>query len=176
MVSWWGTDSYFINEKNQIGDIEMMTSAYSSSGSFGSKVGYKSIGNNTYTTRRMNLRSKQTPIHGPVNKSDLNDSYSRSHISRLPQAVSRKLIYLLSQKVSYDSNIIDLIINGFSPNDISSHFHICDHSIVTFGITEKHLGFSNDSHVDSLDRFRRSVVDKVKQDISSKRKLYENTI
>ena len=28
MVSWWGTDSYFNNEKNQIGDIESTTSSY----------------------------------------------------------------------------------------------------------------------------------------------------
>ena len=35
MISCWGTDSYFNNEQIQIGDIEMMTSAYGSSGSFG---------------------------------------------------------------------------------------------------------------------------------------------
>ena len=43
MVSWWGTDSYFNNEQIQIGDTEIMTSAYGSSGSFVSKVGSKSI-------------------------------------------------------------------------------------------------------------------------------------
>ena len=43
--------------------------------------------------------------------------------------------------------------------------HICDHSIVTFGTSKKCLGFSNTSHVESLDKFRRSVVDKVKTDI-----------
>ena len=32
MVSWRGTESYFNNEQIQIGDIEIMTSAYGSSG------------------------------------------------------------------------------------------------------------------------------------------------
>ena len=59
-------------------------------------------------------------------------------------------------------------INGFNPNEESSHFHICDHLIVAFGIRKK-LGFSNTSHVDSLDRFRRSVVDQVKTDICIKK-------
>ena len=31
MVSWWGNDLYFNNEKIKIGDIEMITSAYVSS-------------------------------------------------------------------------------------------------------------------------------------------------
>ena len=75
------------------------------------------------------------------------------------------MIYCLSEKVSNASKIIDTVINGFIPNDESSNLHICDHSIVTFGIREKKLGFSNTSHVDSLDRFRRSVVDKVKSDV-----------
>ena len=70
--------------------------------------------------------------------------------------------YSLSQKVSNDSKIIDPVINVFSPNDVPIHLHICDQSIVTFGIREIYIGFSNTSHVDSLDRFRRSVVDKVK--------------
>ena len=104
-----------------------MISAYGSSGSFGSRVRYKSIGHNTYTGRRSNFRSKPTPIHGQVKKSDLNYSHSRSHISRLPQAVSKNVINFLSQKVSYASNIIDPFIDGFSPNDESSHFHIYDH-------------------------------------------------
>ena len=47
MVSWWVTDSYFNNELIQTGDIEIMSSAYGSSGSFGSWVMCKSIGNNT---------------------------------------------------------------------------------------------------------------------------------
>ena len=49
MVSWWGTDSYFNNEQIQIGDIEIMTAAYGSSGSFGSRLSSKKIGHNTYT-------------------------------------------------------------------------------------------------------------------------------
>ena len=72
--------------------------------------------------------------------------------------------YCLSQKVSYAYKIIDLVTNGFSPNDISSHLYICDTSIVTFGIREKCIGFSNTSRVDSLDRFRISVVDELKTD------------
>ena len=78
--------------------------------------------------------SKTTPIRGTVNKLDLNCSYLRSHFSMLPQAVSKKLIYCLSQKFSYDSKIIHPVINGFSPNEKSSHLHICDNSIFTFGI------------------------------------------
>ena len=60
---------------------------------------------------------------------------------------------------------MDPVINGFSPNDVSSNLHICDHSIVKFGIREKYIGFSNTSHVDSLYRFRRSVFDNIKKDI-----------
>ena len=43
-----------------------MTSTYGSSGYFGSRVGYKSIGHNTYTVRRSDFHSKPIPIHGPV--------------------------------------------------------------------------------------------------------------
>ena len=32
MVSWWGIDSYFNNDHIQVGNIEIMTSAYGSSG------------------------------------------------------------------------------------------------------------------------------------------------
>ena len=56
VVSWWGKDSYFNNEQIQIGDIEIMTAAYGSSGSFGSKVRFNSIGHNTFTGRRSNFR------------------------------------------------------------------------------------------------------------------------
>ena len=72
MISCWVIDSYFNNEQIQIGDIEIMISAYISSGSFGCRVMYKSIVNNTYTGRRINFRSKPTPINGPVHKSELN--------------------------------------------------------------------------------------------------------
>ena len=57
MVSWWGTDSYFNNEQIQIGDVELMNTAYGF-GSFGSRVRYKSIGHKTYTGKRSNFRSK----------------------------------------------------------------------------------------------------------------------
>ena len=81
-----------------MGDIEIMISAYGSSGSFGSRVWSKSIGHNTYKGRRITFRSKPTPINAPVHKSDFNHSYSISHFSRLPQAVAKTVIYLLSQK------------------------------------------------------------------------------
>ena len=61
--------------------------------------------------------------------------------------------------------MIDPVINGFGPNEFNSHLHICDHSIYNFGIRGLFLGFSNTSNVESLDRFRKSVVDKVKFDI-----------
>ena len=54
--------------------------------------------------------------------------------------------------------------------------HICDHSIVTFGIREKFIGLSNTSHVDSIDRFRRSVSDKVKPDICILQQSYDKKI
>ena len=44
--------------------------------------------------------------------------------------------------------------------------------MVTFGIREKCIGFSNTYHVDSLDRFRVSVVDKVKTDRRFLQKCY----
>ena len=86
MVSWWGTYIDFNNKQIQIGDIEIMTSAYGSPGSFGLRVSSKSIGNNTYTGRRSHFRSKPTPLFGPVHKSDFNHSYSISHFKRLSQA------------------------------------------------------------------------------------------
>ena len=61
--------------------------------------------------------------------------------------------------------MIDPVINGFSTNEVKNHLHIRDHSMVTFGIMGLCLVFSNTSHIDSLDRFRKSVVDKVKFDI-----------
>ena len=80
----------------------------------------------------------------------------------------------MSHKVSSASKIIDTVVNRFSPNDVSGHFRICDQSIATFGIREKYLGFSNTSHVESLCRFRRSVVDKVKSDICTLKQYYHS--
>ena len=74
MVYWWVKYSYFNNEQIKIGDIEIMISAYGSSGPFGSRVRSKYIGHKTYTGRRSNFCSKPTPIHGPVHKYDLNYS------------------------------------------------------------------------------------------------------
>ena len=67
-----------------------MTSVYGSSGSFGPRVTSKSIGDNTYTGRRSNFCSKPAPINGPVHKSYLKYSYSRSLFSRFPQSVCKK--------------------------------------------------------------------------------------
>ena len=111
MVSWWRIDSYFNIEKNKIVDIGIMISAYGLPGSFGSRVMSKSIGYNTCIGRRSHFRSKSTPIHRPVKKSDLNYSYSRSHFSRLPKSVAKNIIYRLSQKVSNAYEIVDPVIN-----------------------------------------------------------------
>ena len=93
-----------------------MISAYGSSGSFGSRVRSKYIGYNTYTGIISHFCSKPSPIHGPVNKSDMNCSYLRSHFSKLPQAVAKNIINHFSQKFSYASKIIDPGIDGFRPN------------------------------------------------------------
>ena len=93
-------------------------------------------------------------------------SYSISHFSWLPQAVYKELINRLSQKVSYVYMQIDPVIDEVSPNGLISGFHIYDHSIVTFGIRGFYLGFSKTSHAESLDRFRKLVVHRVKLDIS----------
>ena len=61
--------------KIKIGDIKIITSAYGSSGPFGSRVRSKSIGHNIYTGRISTFYSKPTPIHVPVQKSDLKYSY-----------------------------------------------------------------------------------------------------
>ena len=93
-----------------------------------------------------------------MQKYDFNYSYLISHFSRLPQEVAKKIIYHLSRKVSYAYNIIDPVINGFSLNEIRSHFHRCDNSIITFVTRRLCLGFSSTSRVDSLYSFRRSVI------------------
>ena len=97
------------------------------SGSFGSIFRSKYIGNNTYIGRRINSRSKPTPIHGPVIKSILKFLYSRIHFDWLPQVVHKELINCLSQKVSYDYTMINTIINIFSTHEVRSQFNICDH-------------------------------------------------
>ena len=77
----------------------------------------------------------------------------------------KKSIYRFNNKVRYASKTIDPVINGFIPNEVRRNLHICDHSIVTFCIRGFCLGFSSTYRVDSLDGFRKSVVDKVKRDI-----------
>ena len=69
----------------------------------------------------------------------------------------------MSHKVIYASKIIDPVINEFSTNEVTSNFDMCDQSIVTFGMRGFCLGFSHTSHVDSLDMFRKSAVDKAKR-------------
>ena len=110
-----------------------MNAGFGSSGSFGSRVRLKFIGHNTYTDRRRNFRSKPTPIHRPFHKSELNLSYSRKHVSWLPQAISKILINILSHKVSYGCMMIDPVVNGLNPTEVRRQLHICDHSITTFG-------------------------------------------
>ena len=60
---------------------------------------------------------------------------------------------------------MDPVINGFIPNEVTSHFQICYHPIVKFVIRGLCLGFSSTSHVDILDRFRKSVVNEVKTEV-----------
>ena len=108
---------------------------------------------------RRNIYSKSTSIHGPYHNQDLNLSYSRRQFSRLSQAVSGRFIISLSQNVSYHSMVIGPVIIGFSPNEEISHLQIFDHSIITFEKFYFCLRFSNTSQVDSLDRFRKVVIE-----------------
>ena len=57
--------------------------------------------------------------------------------------------------------MIDPVLNVFMPNEVKIHFRICDNSFVTFVIIGLCLVFSNTSHVDSLDKVKTSVVNKV---------------
>ena len=133
MVSWWGRYSYFNQEEIQTRDVVLMDVAYGSSISFGSRIRPKCIGHNIYTGRRSNVCSKPTSIHGPVNKYDLNFSNSKSHFSCLPQLFSKGLVNRLSRKFSNSSMIIYTVVNGYSTNEVKSHLHIFDHSLITFG-------------------------------------------
>ena len=58
------------------------------------------------------------------------------------------------------------VIIGLSTNEVSSNFHIWDHSIIIHGKRGFCLVFSNTSHDDGLYRFGKIVVDRVKLDIS----------
>ena len=66
--------------------------------------------------------------------------------------------------------IIDTVNIWCITNVVRSRLHICDRLIFTFGIRGLCLEFSNASHGGSLDRFRKSVVDKVKFYTSIKNK------
>ena len=70
-------------------------------------------------------------------------------------------MHCLSQKVSYASMIIDTVISGISPNEEKHYLHNCDIWIINFGKRSLFLGFSNTYHVDSLDRFRKVVIENV---------------
>ena len=166
MVYWWGRDLYFNDKKIQTISVVLMNAEYGSSQSFGPRVRSIYIENNTYTGRRSNFYSKPTPIHGPVHKYGLEFSYSISHFSWFPQVVYKVLSVHLSHKFSYSYIMIDTIINGFIPNEIKMYLSIFDHSIITFGIRVLCLGFSKTSRAGSLDRFRKTSVDKVKFYIS----------
>ena len=61
--------------------------------------------------------------------------------------------------------MIDTVTNGFSPSLVIIHLYIFDHSIIAHEKIVSGFGFSNTSHVDSLDRFRKSVIYKVKIEI-----------
>ena len=74
--------------------------AFGPSKYFLSRVGSNFIGHNTYTGRRRNFCSKPIPKHEPVHKSELKFSYSRRHLSWLPQVVSKRLINCLSQTLA----------------------------------------------------------------------------
>ena len=82
----------------------------------------------------------------------------------------------MPQKISYSYKITDPVIDEFSPNGESSYLYIYYHSSVTFVIRETFKGFSNTSHVHSLDRFRRSVFDKVKSDICILQKVCDSKV
>ena len=107
-----------------------MNAAYGSSGSFLPRVYSKYIEHNTYTVRRLNLRSNTTRIHGPVHKYDLNCSYSKSQFCWLSQQVAKELTNRFSQKVSYAYMEIDSVIDEFGINEVKSNLHICDCSIL----------------------------------------------
>ena len=141
MVFWWGRYSYFNDELIQISDIEIMNAAYGSSGYFGSRLRSKCIGHNNYMGKMEYLHSEIAPLHRPVHKPELIFPYYRRHFSRLPKVVYKKIINSLSQKVSYDSKTIDLVISGFSLNEERIHLNIFDPSIVTFGKRDFCLGF-----------------------------------
>ena len=137
-----------------------MTSLYGSSGSFVSILRSKYIVQNTYSGRRINFHSKPTPIQRPAqNLTWIIHTREVTSVGYHKQFLNLKKLY---QKVRYSSKIIDPVINLFIPNEVRSHFHIYDHSIVKFGIRGLCLWISNTSRVNSLDRFRKSVVNKFK--------------
>ena len=86
------------------------------------------------------MRSKPTPIHVPVRKSDLDYSYSRSHFSQLPQAVAKILVFL-SRGVSYAFKKFDPVINIFIPHEVISHMYSYSGCIVKSVIRVLCLGF-----------------------------------
>ena len=68
MVSLWVNNSYFNIELIKTSGIGIMIYVYGSSGLFGYRLRSKFVGQNTYTGRKSNFRSKPTSIHGPIHK------------------------------------------------------------------------------------------------------------
>ena len=134
MVSWLVTYSYSNNEQIRVSDVDLMNAIYGSSGLFWSLVRSNKNIYNIYTAINSILSSEPTSIHGPVRKFDLNYSFSRIHFSRIPQEADNFLTNRLYHTVSYTPTNIYPVINEFSPNEVKRHLHICDQSIVTFGI------------------------------------------
>ena len=82
----------------------------------------------------------------------------------------------LSRKVSYASKKVYPVINVFNPREVRSNSYICYHSILIFGIRVLCLGFSKTSHIDSLDRFRKLVVDKVITKLCKKKNIIKKSV
>ena len=56
---------------------------------------------------------------------------------------------------------MDQVISRFIPNEKIDHLYICNHSIITFGGGGFFMGFLDTNHVDSLDRFRKFLIEEV---------------
>ena len=70
VVSCWGRYSYFIYEKIEISEIEIVHDVFSLLEFSLSRFRSNIIGHNTYTGGSRNFTSKPIPLHVPVHKSD----------------------------------------------------------------------------------------------------------
>ena len=57
--------------------------------------------------------------------------------------------------------MIDPVIAGFITNEGRSHLHIFDQSIITFGKIGFCSGFSSTSYVETVNRFRKVVLENI---------------